>query len=69
MTPRALSLYDGDAQLMQELANESEHDFVSASISDPYIAIRRADGSVAFFAGDSMERTLAVRDVGISVCL
>jgi hypothetical protein len=67
VTPRSIVLYDAEGKIMQEVFNESEHDIESASISDPYIIIRRVDGSIAFYAGDSMARTLGPRDLGIEV--
>lgn len=49
-----------DGKMIQAISsNEGRPTIVSASIQDPYIAIKRADGSCSFFAGDPVSRTIA----------
>jgi len=49
-----------DGKMIQAISsNEGRPAIVSASIQDPYITIKRADGSCSFFAGDPVSRTIA----------
>jgi hypothetical protein len=36
---------------------------VGASVSDPYITIKRADGTCAFFIGDSVARKISEAEI------
>ena len=55
-----VSLLDHNGKVQQVIlpADDDNAPIVSASISDPYIAIRRADGQVSLFIGDSVARTV-----------
>ena len=44
-------------------SDEGKAAIVSASIHDPYIAIRRADGSCSFFAGEPVSRTITETEI------
>ena len=41
------------------LSDEGNPQIVTASISDPYIAIKRVDGSIMFFVGDTVARQVS----------
>ena len=57
---RRIRLIRKDGKMIQAISsNEGRPAIVSASIQDPYIAIKRADGSCSFFAGDPVSRTIA----------
>lgn len=57
---RRIRLMRKDGKMIQTISsNEGRPAIVSASIQDPYIAIKRADGSCSFFAGDPVSRTIA----------
>ncbi|WWC98043.1 protein CFT1 [Kwoniella sp. B9012] len=61
VTPAEVSLLDNivDGKPIQVICPKSDlAPISSASISDPYIAIRRLDGSVSFFVGDTVARTV-----------
>jgi hypothetical protein len=48
-----------DGKLIQSISsNEGRPAIVSASIQNPYITIKRADGSCSFFVGDPVSRTI-----------
>nr|XP_018259229.1 protein CFT1 [Kwoniella dejecticola CBS 10117]OBR81387.1 protein CFT1 [Kwoniella dejecticola CBS 10117] len=55
VTPNEVSLLDNNGKLLQSVSPKSDLPPISsASISDPYVAIRRMDGSVSFFVGDTV---------------
>jgi len=57
---KRIRLIRKDGKMIQSISsNEDRSPIVSASIQDPYIAIKRADGSCSFFAGDPVSRTIA----------
>jgi cleavage and polyadenylation specificity factor subunit 1 len=59
-----------DGKLVQQIYTNGEGSpIVAASISDPYIAIKRADGSCAFFVGDSVARKVSEAEFPQTVCL
>ncbi|BEI92713.1 uncharacterized protein CcaverHIS019_0503410 [Cutaneotrichosporon cavernicola] len=53
-------LLDQDGEEQQVVCPASDlAPIVSASISDPYVIVRRSDGSVTLFVGDSVGRTIS----------
>ncbi|KAL7421114.1 mRNA cleavage and polyadenylation factor subunit [Cryptotrichosporon argae] len=59
VTPTQVALLDTDAKLVQMVVAPSDQPpIVAASIADPFLVIRRADGSVTLFSGDSVARSL-----------
>ncbi|WWC73047.1 protein CFT1 [Kwoniella pini CBS 10737] len=60
VTPAEVSLLDSNGKRIQSVCSGSDlPPITSASISDPYVAIRRLDGSVSFFVGDTVARTVS----------
>lgn len=60
ISPSQVQLLDSDANLQHLVCGPSDlPPIVSASIADPYLVIRREDGTVTLFVGDSVERTVA----------
>ncbi|WVF65469.1 protein CFT1 [Kwoniella sp. CBS 6097] len=59
-TATEITLLDYNGKLVQLVCHlPGLPPIVSASISDPYIVIRRADGSVQFFVGDTVARSVS----------
>jgi len=51
--------YTLDGKVLNTISSiEDASPITAASIADPYIVIRRADGSVMFFVGDTVARTI-----------
>lgn len=62
VSPTRVLLMDSDAQV-QHTVCEPAADIpmiVAASIADPYLVIRRADGGITLFVGDSVARTVSL---------
>lgn len=54
-----------DGKRVQLISAEADAaPIVNASVSDPYIAIRRADGRASFFVGDPVERKVSQVQIG-----
>ncbi|WWD21338.1 protein CFT1 [Kwoniella shandongensis] len=59
VTPAEVSLLDSNGKLLQPICPRSDLPAIaSASISDPYVAIRRVDGSISLFVGDTVARSV-----------
>ncbi|KAL1407554.1 mRNA cleavage and polyadenylation factor subunit [Vanrija albida] len=60
VTPSQVVLLDSDAKLSQTIiaASPDLPPIVSASIADPYVVVKRADGSITLLVGDSLARTV-----------
>jgi cleavage and polyadenylation specificity factor subunit 1 len=60
---------DSDANVQHTICAPGDNlaPIVSASIADPYVVIRRSDGSITVFVGDSMARTVAEATVPADV--
>jgi len=58
-SPTELSLLDSDGKKQTTIFTSEDEPIVSASISDPYIAIRLTDGTVHTFVGDSVARQIS----------
>ncbi|EIW66021.1 hypothetical protein TREMEDRAFT_70300 [Tremella mesenterica DSM 1558] len=58
VTQTEVLLLDSDGKTQQSIGNEGE-EIVSASISDPYVVIRRVNGSGSMFVGDTVARQLS----------
>lgn len=53
-----------DGKIAQKVySTEDGPPIVGASLSDPYIAIKRADGTCAFFVGDSVARQISETEI------
>ncbi|WWC91156.1 uncharacterized protein L201_006097 [Kwoniella dendrophila CBS 6074] len=60
VTPNEVTLLNDNGKPIQVVCPKSGlAPITSASISDPYLAIRRSDGSVSFFVGDTVARTIS----------
>ncbi|WRT69124.1 protein CFT1 [Kwoniella shivajii] len=59
VSPSEVSLLDNNGKRIQIVCPRSDLPPISsACISDPYVLIRRTDGSVSFFVGDTVARTV-----------
>lgn len=67
-SPTELSLLDSDGKKQTCIFTADSQPIVSASISDPFIAIRLADGTVYTFVGDSLARQIAQVDHELPSC-
>lgn len=64
VTPSQVFLLDSDAEVQHTICPQSDlAPIVAASIADPYLVIKRADGSITLFVGDSVARTVTQADV------
>ncbi|ORY33060.1 cleavage and polyadenylation specific protein [Naematelia encephala] len=63
VSPTAVVLLDQDGKLQQTICSATEVPIISASISDPYIVIRRADNTVSLLMGDSVARSVSVQAI------
>ncbi|TYJ59069.1 protein CFT1 [Cryptococcus floricola] len=60
VSPSEVSLLDNNGKVIQDVSPKSDQaPIVGASISDPFVVIRRADDSVSFFVGDTVARTVS----------
>ncbi|WVR09012.1 protein CFT1 [Kwoniella sp. DSM 27419] len=65
VTPHDVTLLDSNGKPLQVVvaADTSRPPITRASISDPYVAIRRMDGSVTVFVGDTVARSVTQIDL------
>ncbi|WVQ81298.1 protein CFT1 [Cryptococcus sp. DSM 104549] len=65
VSPAEVSLLDSNGKIFKTVCAKSEPlaPIASASISDPYVVIRRADDSVSFFVGDATDSDMTVTEV------
>ncbi|WVW79420.1 protein CFT1 [Kwoniella bestiolae CBS 10118] len=65
VTPSEVTLLDNNGRPIQVICPKSDlAPIMSASISDPYVVIRRKDGNVSFFVGDTVARTVSEGSIG-----
>ena len=67
-SPTELSLLDSDGKKQTSIFSAEAEPIVSASISDPFIAIRLADGTIHTFIGDSISRQISPITHDLSLC-